>query len=95
METIQTLPKDCSVIEKREAELGWMKNYQAKGLLLNDNLTSFAPPKNAPALAAKKRIENGYSPSEETRMKMRLAQLGKPKGHGAKISATKQAKNRL
>lgn len=95
MECIQSLEKDCPVIEKREAELDWMKHYQSSGLLLNDNLTSFSPPKHAHALAAKKRKENGYSPSPETREKMRLAQLGIPKNHGAKISATKQAKNRL
>lgn len=95
LNVLDTLKKDSSVIEKRELELKWMKKYASESLLYNDNMCSFRPPIGAPAMAAKKRVENGYSPSVETRLKSRLAQLGKPKNHGAKISATKKAKNRL
>ena len=93
MRVLETMPAEVSVIEKRERELSWMKHYRVQGLLLNDNEISFQPPKYAPALAAAARVANGYRPSAESNLRRRLAQLGKPKGHGAKISATKQAKN--
>ena len=93
MRVLETMPVGVSVIEKRERELSWMKHYRVQGLLLNDNEISFQPPKHAPALAAAARVANGYRPSAESNLRRRLAQLGKPKGHGAKISATKQAKN--
>ena len=93
MRVLETMPAEVSVIEKRERELSWMKHYRVQGLLLNDNEISFQPPKHAPALAAAARVANGYRPSAESNLRRRLAQLGKPKGHGAKISATKQAKN--
>ena len=93
MRVLETMPVGVSVIEKRERELSWMKHYRAQGLLLNDNEISFQSPKHAPALAAAARVANGYRPSAESNLRRRLAQLGKPKGHGAKISATKQAKN--
>jgi hypothetical protein len=70
-----------------------MRQYGAQGLLLNENEISFRPPPDAPAKAAAARVANGYRPSAESNLKRRLAQLGKPKGHGAKISATKRAKN--
>ena len=93
MRVLETMPVGVSVIEKRERELSWMKHYRVQGLLLNDNEISFQPPPYAPARAAAARVANGYRPSAESNLKRRLAQLGKPKGHGAKISATKQAKN--
>ena len=81
-----------SVVEKREAELRWLRHFQEQGLLLNDHVISFQAPPGAPAKAAAARVASGYSPSPESNEKRRLAQLGIPKGHGAKISATKQAK---
>ena len=93
MKVLETMPAEVSVIEKRERELSWMKHYRVQGLLLNDNELSFRPPPDAPAKAAAARVANGYRPSAESNMKRRLAQFGRPKGHGAKISATKQAKN--
>lgn len=80
-----------SVIEKRERELHWMKHFKSLGLLLNEHEISFQPPKGAQKKAAAARVANGYTQSPESNEKRRLAQLGKPKGHGAKISATKQA----
>ena len=91
MKVLETMPAEVSVIEKRERELSWMKHYRGSNLLLNDNEYSFRPPPNAPAMAAKSRVDNGYRPSAESNLKRRLAQIGKPKGHGAKISATKKA----
>ena len=93
MKVLETMPADVSVIEKRERELSWMKHYRVQDLLLNENELSFRPPADAPKKAAAARVTNGYRPSAESNLKRRLAQLGKPKGHGAKISATKQAKN--
>jgi len=93
MKVLETMPADVSVIEKRERELSWMKHYRLQGLLLNENEYSFRPPPYAPAMAVAARVARGYRPSAESNMKRRLAQLGKPKGHGAKISATKRAKN--
>jgi len=91
MKVLETMPAEVSVIEKRERELSWMKHYRGSNLLLNDNEYSFRPPPNAPAMASKSRVANGYRPSAESNLKRRLAQIGKPKGHGAKISATKKA----
>jgi hypothetical protein len=93
LKVLETMPDTVSVIEKREREIAWMRQYGAQGLLLNENEISFRPPPDAPAKAAAARVANGYRPSAESNLKRRLAQLGKPKGHGAKISATKRAKN--
>lgn len=95
MEPVETLPKDASVIEKRKRELHWMEKYDADGRLLNHVKCSFAPPKGAPALAAKARVKNGYRPSAESNEKRRQALLGKSHNHGHKISATKRRLNRL
>jgi hypothetical protein len=92
---LESLSNDCQVIEKRERELAWMRNYQTQNLLLNQNMVSFAPPAGAQRLAAIQRKANGFRHSPESNEKRRLAQLGIPKGHGAKISATKRAKNQL
>jgi len=82
--------------QKRGRELYWMGRYDCKGLLYNRNKTSFQPTEKAwkkgqpraTAVEGKKR-------SPEANLKRRLAQLGIPKGHGAKISATKQAKRTM
>jgi hypothetical protein len=84
--------EEIDVGTKRALEKRWMEHYAIRGLLYNSRRCSFEPPEGAQALAVKKRVENGYKPSEESNEKRRLAQIGKPKGHGAKISATKQAK---
>lgn len=94
IKSLETLPSDTTTILKRERELYWLNLYDAQGLLLNDQKVSFQPPEGASKKAVEARVRNGYRPSPESNLKRRLAQLGKPKGHGAKISATKQAKNR-
>lgn len=79
--TLEELCADADVPSKREAELRWMHHYKAIGLLYNNQLISFQP-------------GAGYklrSHTPEANEKRRLAQLGKPKGHGAKISASKKA----
>jgi hypothetical protein len=77
---------------KRAAEIGYMELLAERGLLYNSRLIAYQPPPGASALAVKARVSNGYRPSPESNEKRRLAQLGKPKGHGAKISETKRRK---
>lgn len=90
LETLEVTPDNMGVATKREAELRWMRHYQASGALYNTRLVSFQPPPGASSLAARRRVANGYRPSSASNLKRKLAQLGRPKGHGAKISATKQ-----
>lgn len=93
LKTLETLPPDSPVAVKREAELRWMVTYKADGRLYNTTMTSFATTPEARAKgieASRTSIGNRWTP--ETNLKRRLAQLGKPKGHGAKISATKRAR---
>jgi hypothetical protein len=91
MKVLETMPAEVSVIVKRERELHWMKQYKGRNMLLNENEYSFRPPSYAPAMAVKSRVASGYRPSAESNLKRSLAQIGRPKGHGAKISATKKA----
>ncbi len=81
-----------TVEEKRAAETKWMNFYKAIGLLYNENLASFAPVEGAIAKAvAVAHLKPGNRWTPEANEKRRLAQLGKPKNHGAKVSATKKA----
>ena len=90
----EQLPDGCDVITKRSAELHWMK-VRSEGLY-NENLTSFRPTEEARKKGVAIRAKNllGSKQSEETKRKRSIAQLGIPKNHGAKISATKQ-RNKL
>ena len=92
MEVVEALPNHADVLLRRERELHWLRSYSQQGLLLNEHMVSFSPPVGAQALAAKARVANGYRPSAESNLKRRMAQLGVPKRHGAKISATKRAR---
>lgn len=85
----QQLPDDCSVIEKRTAELHWKKVHRDR--LYNENLTSFRPTDEAikKGVAARAANMRGSKQSDETKLKRRMAQLGIPKNHGDKIRATK------
>lgn len=86
---LETLPKDASVVTKRVRELYWMQHYSTT--LYNAFQISFAPTPEAIAkgvVAAHREPGNRWTP--EANEKRRLAQLGKPKRHGAKISATKR-----
>lgn len=83
---------NSSVEHKRKSETAWMAKFDTDGLLYNTNRASFMPCEQA--------IRNGVANSHknkgnrwtaEANEKRRLAQLGKPKNHGHKISATKKA----
>ena len=91
---LQALPEGATIEHKRRAELDWMASFKAAGKLYNAHLVSFSPTPEAKAKGvanAHKRPGNRWAP--EVNEKRRLSQLGKPKGHGAKISATKRAKS--
>lgn len=88
---VERLANDASVVEKRVRELYWMQQYQDR--LYNAHQTSFAPTR----AAIEKGLANAHkSPgnrwTEEANRKRSEAQRGIPKGHGAKISATKRAR---
>ena len=90
----QLFPWQKSVDEKREAELFFMDWFEKRGQLYKQNRVSFEPPESAhspEAIAKMREKRKAYKPTPESNLKRRLAQLGIPKGHGAKISATKQA----
>lgn len=94
IENLEQLVLGASTDQKREAELRWMKKLEAEGLLYNLSKVSF----NFTAAATRKGIEAsrhvGRPVSPEGRLARRISQLGIPKNHGAKISATKR-RNRL
>jgi group I intron endonuclease len=84
------------VSQKRKAELEWMDCYANLGILYNRNRASFSPTKEAIAKGQPiATATEGRKRSPEANEKRRLAQLGVPKGHGAKISATKRAKRMM
>jgi hypothetical protein len=86
---LEALPENASVVDKRVREIYWMQHYQ--NTLYNAHQVSFAPTKEAMrkgVAAAHKEPGNRWT--EEVNRKRSEAQKGKPKGHGAKISATKQ-----
>ena len=79
-----------------EAEQRWITHYDLLGKLYNArNLANSLTPEEIKkgVEASRKVAGNRWTP--EANEKRRLSQLGKPKGHGAKISATKQAKKML
>ena len=89
--TLETLPQEATVVTKRVRELYWMQFYSTS--LYNAFQNSFAPTPEAIAKGvANAHKERGNRWTPEANEKRRLAQLGKPKGHGAKISATKRAR---
>lgn len=94
MEVLEELPKDAVVSQKREAELRWMAKLEAEGLLYNTNKISFSLSPEATRKGIEASRTAGRPVSPEGRMKRRMAQLGIPKNHGAKISETKR-RNRL
>jgi len=77
---------------RRKGELSVMEMYKDCGLLYNEAI-SFRPSEEArrKGVDAARHVE-GNKRSPEANLKRSLAQKGKPKGHGAKISATKQAR---
>lgn len=87
------LPPDASLRDKRGRELYRMNALKDAGLLYNEHIVSFAPTPEATrkGIEASRHVAgNRWTP--EANLKRSLAQKGKPKGHGAKISATKRAR---
>jgi group I intron endonuclease len=81
--------------ERRKAEVRWMSYFKGHDLLYNDHLISMQPTEEARIRGvANAHNEPGNRWTPEVNLRRRLAQLGIPKGHGAKISATKQARSR-
>jgi group I intron endonuclease len=76
-----------------EAEQRWISHYRDLGLLYNahDRSAGLGGEATRKGVEAARHVV-GNRWSAEANEKRRLAQLGKPKGHGAKISATKRAK---
>lgn len=92
---LESLPDDAGVAAKRDAELRWMRRFKDDGLLYNEHIISFQPPEEGRRLGVERsRLSVGRRWTPEANLKRSLAQKGRPKGHGAKISATKRA-NRL
>ena len=88
MQELEEVPDDLD--SRRNAELRWMELHPR---LYNEERNSFRPTDEAIRKgieASRTAVGNRWTP--EANEKRRLAQLGKPKGHGAKISATKQAR---
>lgn len=76
-----------------EAEQRWIDIYSSLHKLYNAHKSSqgLGGHITRKGVEAARIANTGRICSEETRLKRRLAQLGKPKNHGAKISATKKA----
>ena len=78
---------------RRTAELRWMDHFASKGLLYNEHRISMQPDEAARQRGvANAHLSPGNRWTAEANAKRSLAQKGIPKGHGAKISATKRAK---
>ena len=94
MEVVMELEEDSSLPVLRGMEKFTMQRYKAMSLLYNTNESSFEPKRQA--------IENSLKSthrhrpqSAEANLKRSLAQIGIPKNHGHKISATKRAKKAM
>jgi group I intron endonuclease len=75
------------------AEQKWIDHYKMQGKLYNAHASSAGLGGDITKKGVEAaRTATGNRWTSEANEKRRLAQLGKPKGHGAKISATKQAK---
>lgn len=96
MREVEKLPDDAPVSLKRERELHWMSYLQSCKRLFNDKIISFrGPPGSIEKAQLVAHLSPGRRWTPEANEKRRKAQLGKPKGHGAKISATKRAKSMM
>jgi GIY-YIG catalytic domain len=91
---LEELPLHADVKTKREAEIRWMDALDAEGLLYNRFRASFGFTPEATRRGVEASRFAGRPVSAEGRLKRRMAQLGIPKNHGHKISATKR-RNRM
>lgn len=86
---LEVLPDGADIAVKREAELRWMDRVGAR--LYNTRRISYQLTPEARAKGvANAHLEPGNRWTPEANLKRSLAQKGKPKGHGAKISTTKR-----
>ncbi len=94
MEPLEEVGDDVHV--RRAAEKRWMAHFRQQGLLYNRYGYSFElePSATLKGIEAS-RLSVGRRWSPEANLARSLAQKGKPKGHGAKISATKQGRKFL
>lgn len=94
--TLETLGANASLDSRREAELRWMAKFEESGRLYNVHIVSMSPTYDAIMKGvAHAHDEPGNRWTPEANLKRSLAQKGKPKGHGAKISATKRANREM
>jgi hypothetical protein len=78
---------------RRRQELAWMEYFATHCGLYNEHRISMRPSDEAIRKGvANAHLQPGNRWTPEVNEKRRVAQLGKPKGHGAKISATKRAR---
>lgn len=93
LDVLQDLGANASLERKRNSELSWMDKLAEAGRLYDQSRISFAPTPEATAkgIEASRHVAGNRWTPEANRMRSE-AQKGIPKGHGAKISATKQAR---
>jgi group I intron endonuclease len=90
---LEDLGDDVQFEVKKSAEQRWIDEFEAKGLIYNAYTVAFSMPIETTRKGVEAaRRSTGLRWTPEMNLRRRLAQLGKPKGHGAKISATKRAK---
>ena len=94
METVMELEEDSSLHVLRGMEKFAMQRYKAAGLLYNTNEASFEPKRQAIENSMKS-LHRHRPQSAESNLKRSLAQIGIPKNHGHKISATKRARKAM
>jgi hypothetical protein len=93
MVCLDDLPDGTSLDGRRKAELKWMEHFAKDGKLYNEHRISMRPTNEAIRKGvANAHLTPGNRWTPEANERRRKAQLGIPKGHGAKISATKRAK---
>ena len=96
IQVLESLGENVSHERRKRAEQTWIDKADLDGLLYNAYKVAFGWPEESRRLgveASRHVAGNRWTP--ETNERRRLAQLGRPKGHGAKISATKRAKRAL
>lgn len=92
-EIIEDLGHNAAFERKKAAEQKWLDTYAESGLLYNAYRVAYSMPAETVLMGvAVAHRKPGRRWTPEVNERRRLAQLGKPKGHGAKISATKRAK---
>jgi group I intron endonuclease len=93
MRILEELDHNVSFDVRKKTEQKWIDEMNKNGLLYNSYTCAFSMPIETTRLGTEaSRTSVGNRWTEETNAKRRNSQLGIPKNHGAKISATKRAK---